>query len=175
VKVLDEYIIPFSGLKNGIHQFDFEANDQFFACFENSEITRGNLKIQIELDRKSVLLILDISVEGQVVVPCDRCGDDFILSVKGKQSVLVKLGNETSEGEDDVIYLSLKEHEVNIAQPVYETIALALPYQRVHPDGGCNAEALKKIRLFSKDENKSDSVDPRWDALKQLKFKKKSK
>jgi len=173
VKVLDEFIIPFSGLKNGIHHFDFEVNKEFFACFENSEITQGNLKVNLELDKKSVLLVLNIKVSGTVIIPCDRCGDDFELLIEGRESVVVKFASEQDENSDeDVIYLSFKDHEINVAQPVYETISLALPYKRNHADGKCNPEALKKIKLFSKEDlGKSDSVDPRWEALKQLKFK----
>jgi uncharacterized protein len=176
VKVLDEFIIPFSGLKQGLHVFDYEVNDKFFACFENSEISKGNLKISLELDRKSVLLLITISLNGYVTVMCDRCGDDFELPLTGNQSVVVKIGNEEGESDEDIIYLSLKDSEINLAHTIYETIMLSLPYIRKHPDGMCNEEALKKIKLFSSEDltkNKSETIDPRWDALKQLKFKKK--
>lgn len=176
MKALEEFIIPFSGLKQGRHTFDFEVNDEFFSCFEESEIRRGRLNVRAELDRKSVLLVFELNANGVVWVPCDRCGDEVELEVNGAQTLVVKLGNEESEGEDDVIYLSLKDHEINIAHQVYEMIALAVPYQRVHADGRCNAEALKNISLFSPGEvNKNDSIDPRWEALKQLKDKDKKK
>jgi uncharacterized metal-binding protein YceD (DUF177 family) len=172
MKALEEFDIPFSGLKQGHHVFDFEVDDRFFECFEESEIKHGKLRIRAELDRKSVLLVFHLTATGTVQVPCDRCGDDVELAIEGDQTLVVKLGNEESEGEEDVIYLSLQDHEVNIAHQVYEMIVLAVPYQRMHPDGLCNSEALKKIRLFSPDEvNKHDSVDPRWEALRQLKEK----
>lgn len=173
MKVLDEFIIPFSGLKQGFHSFDFEVNNKFFACFENSEISEGKLTINLELERKSVLLLITVQAKGKVKVLCDRCGDDFELPLEGNQSVVVKIGNEEGSTNDDIIFLSLKESEINVAQIIYETISLSLPYHRKHPDGKCNKEALKKIKLFSgKDLNKSETIDPRWDALKQLKFKK---
>lgn len=173
VKVLDEFIIPFSGLKQGLHSFDFEVNDKFFACFENSEISKGKLAIKLNLDRKSVLLLISIETKGHVSVLCDRCGDDFELPISGNLSVVVKIGNEENEADEEVIYLSLKDNEINVSQMVYETICLAMPYVRKHEDGKCNKEALKKIKLFTNEElNKSETIDPRWDALKQLKFKK---
>ena len=174
VKVLDEFNIPFSGLKQGFHSFDFEVNNKFFACFENSEISDGKLKAEIEMERKSVLLLLDIKIHGTVIVMCDRCGDDFEMPLEGNQSLVVKLGNDEGEADEDIIYLSHKDSEINVAHMIYETIILALPYHRKHPDGKCNAEALKKIKLFSSEEiEKPETIDPRWDALKQLKFKKK--
>lgn len=174
VKALEQFTIPFAGLKQGVHSFDFEVDESFFKCFENSEITTGKLSVQVQLDRKSVLLVFELKATGTVTVPCDRCGDDFEMAVEGQQQLVVKLGNEESNGDDDIIYLSLKENEINIAQAVYEMIALALPYQRIHPDGMCNKEALAKIQLFTaQDLDKPETVDPRWEALKELKFKKK--
>lgn len=174
MKALEEFIIPFQGLKQGRHTFDFEVDEKFFACFTESEISRGKLNVQAVLDRKSVLLVFELSAKGTVVVPCDRCGDDYEMTISGEQTLVVKLGNEESEGEEDILYLPLQEHEVNIAHQVYEMIALAVPYQRIHPDGMCNSEAIKNIHLFSPDEiNKNDSIDPRWEALKQLKNKNK--
>ena len=37
---LSQYTIPFSGLKEGKHLFDFSADHRFFAGFEESEIEK---------------------------------------------------------------------------------------------------------------------------------------
>lgn len=168
MKVLEEYIIPFSGLPQRVHEFDFEVDNKFFECFENSEIVDGKVLVKAKLDRKSVLLIFDLTAKGSVVVPCDRCGDDFELSIEGAQRIIVKLGNEDEGNEDDdIVYLDTKEHEINIAQFIYEMISLSVPYQRVHPKGKCNKETLKQIKSLAVTE-KNKPTDPRWDALKNL-------
>lgn len=44
------------------------------------------------------------------------------------------------------------EDEVDLTQYIYESIVLALPYQRVHPDGECNPEMLERFRIVSDEE-----------------------
>lgn len=174
MKVLDEFKIPFTGLRQGIHYFDFEIDNKFFGCFEDSEITNGKLKVKAELDRKSVLLIFNLKVIGKVTLPCDRCGDDFEMKIKGELQIIAKLNTDDQDAESEVIYLGPKDTEVDLSHSIYEMIVLAIPYQRAHPDGKCNKEALGRIKLFSSaKEKKTEVLDPRWDALKQLKFKKK--
>lgn len=173
MKALDEFVIRFSGLRQGLHEFDFKVNDKFFSCFENSEITKGELDIKVEMDKKSVLLMFYLEATGNVELPCDRCGDDFKVAIDTDYEFIVKLGNEESQGEDEVVFLPLQEYEINIAQQIYEMISLAVPFQRVHPDGECNSKALKMISVYdaARDKNKKE-IDPRWDALKALKKKK---
>ena len=44
------------------------------------------------------------------------------------------------------------EDEVDLTQYIYESVVLALPYQRVHPDGECNPEMLERFRIVSDEE-----------------------
>ena len=48
--------------------------------------------------------------------------------------------------------LTLDEDEVDLTQYIYESIVLALPYQRVHPDGECNPDMLERFRIVSDEE-----------------------
>ena len=41
------------------------------------------------------------------------------------------------------------EDRVELAQYIYESIVLSLPYQRVHPEGECNPEMLERFRIVS--------------------------
>ena len=41
------------------------------------------------------------------------------------------------------------EEQVDLAQYIYESIVLSLPYQRVHPEGECNPEMLERFRIVS--------------------------
>ena len=42
--------------------------------------------------------------------------------------------------------------EVSLAQYIYESIVLSLPYQRVHPEGECDADMLHRFRIVSQEE-----------------------
>lgn len=166
---LDKYTIPFSGLSIGRHEFEFEAGQQFFECFENSEISQGNLQCRITLDKKSTLLELIFEVKGTISALCDVCADPMELPLEFSEKLIYKFGNEEFENTDEIIVIPFGEHEINIAQPLYEFILLSIPAKKQHEKGKCNPEMLKKISEYtSKKEN--NNIDPRWEVLKNIKL-----
>jgi len=87
--------------------------------------------------------------------------------------LVVKFSDEFNDEDDEILIIPHGEHQVDIAQYVYEMLVLAVPQKRVHPgvlDGSLESEALKKLQELQPKENKEDSedTDPRWDALKKL-------
>ena len=66
--------------------------------------------------------------------------------------MLVKFSDEVHEYDGEVIWLLPMEDEVDLTQYIYESIVLALPYQRVHPDGECNPDMLERFRIVSDEE-----------------------
>jgi uncharacterized protein len=172
VKSNRQFVIPFKGLKTGKHDFVFDIDDKFFDDFEQSEVTRGNMHVEVILDKKINMLELNFMLQGYVVVTCDRCLDDLELPVNYKTALYVNFGDVTEEQTDEIIVLSRNEFELDIAQYLYEYVHLALPYKRIHPDNvkgqsTCNKEMLKKIEEHLIRDNDDDS-DPRWDDLKSL-------
>ncbi len=49
MKYLSKYEIAFKGLKEGVHQFEYELDDKFFDMFENSEVKNGSLAAGVVL------------------------------------------------------------------------------------------------------------------------------
>jgi uncharacterized metal-binding protein YceD (DUF177 family) len=169
VKHLDQYSVSFTGLSLGRHAFTFEVDNKFFACFEHSEITEGKLTIGVELEKSSTMLEFFFHIEGSVNVPCDVCTEDFDLAVDGDEKLIVKFGEEEYDNTDDIVILSPGEHEINLAQQIYEFINLAIPARRVHPEGECDPEMLARIEKY-RVKNDEDDSDPRWDMLKNIKL-----
>lgn len=174
-----QYIVPFSGLSLGDHEFDFEVSDAFFEIRPYSEIQKGNFKIHVHLTKYSTMLSLQIHIQGEAETLCDKCCESFMIPIVNDSKLMVKIGYEASESDDeDVIFIASGEHELDIEQFLYEYIASALPYSRIHPEGACNQKVLKeidKIRvkdfnepINSKEEHNKNN-DP-WELLKQ-KFK----
>ena len=58
LKPLKQFSIPFTGLKIGKHQFEFEIDKSFFDAFEYSLVKEGHLKAAVELDKQETMLIL---------------------------------------------------------------------------------------------------------------------
>jgi uncharacterized metal-binding protein YceD (DUF177 family) len=176
MKKLNEFLIPFVGLKLGKHQFEYQIDKSFFDNFEYSEFEAANVFVTVVLDKKSTLLELNFKHKGTVEVPCDLTGEMFSLPIKGSCILVVKFGDSFNNDSDELLILPHGEHQVNVSQYIYETIVLSVPQKRVHPgvkDGTLNSEALEKLRalevkeakLKEKEENQND---PRWDQLRKL-------
>jgi uncharacterized metal-binding protein YceD (DUF177 family) len=174
-----DYTIPFSGLNLGEHEFDFEVNDTFFENRPYSEIQKGNFKIHVLLTKYSTMLSLHFKIEGSAEMLCDKCSEPFMLPISGTNDLMVKIGIEESNKEDeDVIFVGSGEHELDIEQQIYEYIAIALPFSRAHEEGECNEEVLKEIEKIrvedfnepEEEQKEDDENENPWELLKQ-KFK----
>ncbi|MBK8887522.1 MAG: hypothetical protein IPN46_13680 [Saprospiraceae bacterium] len=83
-----------SGMKDGYHKYVFEADDSFFAEFENSPIEKGKFQITVEVDKRQGLSDMTIHVDGHVSAICDRCLATINLPVTGVYNLLLKVKNE---------------------------------------------------------------------------------
>ncbi len=172
--VLSTYSINFKGLKVGKHSFEFDLNDDFFAEFKEGEISKGQLKAVVNLNKQNHLLEFKISIKGSVVVVCDRCLELFELPTTFKGELFVKIGTKDEENDDEIIFLSEEDYEVNLAQYLYESVCLSLPLQRYHGLNGtkasdCDKEMISKMNIVNEVESTDEDIDPRWAALKKLK------
>lgn len=152
-----QYTISFKGLKNGTHHFDFEIDKAFFEALEYSEIPSGKLLARVALEKKTNLMELGIAIEGTVAVACDRCLEEFEQEIGYFGNLYYKIASGTSE-DDEVIFLSESDFEIDLMHYFYESIALSLPLPRVHPEDkegqtGCNPEMLSRINIT---HNKGD-------------------
>jgi uncharacterized metal-binding protein YceD (DUF177 family) len=168
---LKEFIISFSGLSLGNHDFEFDIDEKFFACFEDSEVRVGQVKVLITMEKQERMLVFDFSINGHVEVMCDRCSGEFNQPINGNEVLIFKFGDAYFEESEDVVVIPRGEHQVDVSTFIYEFINLLLPYQRVHPDDkegnpGCDAEVLKKLEELSP----KGHHDNRWDALEGLQF-----
>ena len=99
MKLSNDYKIPFVGLKLGLHTFDFNVDDTFFEMFEYSIIHKGNVKIELQLEKKETMLVGNYSIEGVVETECDRCTDPVDVEVKGIYQLIYKFDTEPSDDE----------------------------------------------------------------------------
>lgn len=171
---LSHYTIPFSGLKEGTHLFDFSADKRFFAGFEESEIGKGNVNIQVKLEKRTTYLRLTFILKGEVELICDRCLEPYSQPIESSNLMLVKFSETETDDGDEVIYLHPGAHEVKVAKLIYEFIVLSIPIRHVHPDDSegnsqCDPEMLRKLDQYKAMEvPESDPIDPRWNDLKKI-------
>jgi uncharacterized metal-binding protein YceD (DUF177 family) len=172
VGYLKKYKLRFKELDIGEHQFDYDIDHLFFAEFEKTEIEEGTLKADVNLLKEERMITLRINIKGDVQIMCDRCLEYFAFPIDFEGKIYIKPQSEVEEEKLDTIGVEEDETEINLAQYFYESIHLMLPLKRVHPDdengnSTCNEEMLELIEKYKKGEDE-DSIDPRWEKLKNL-------
>lgn len=146
------YSIVFQGLSTGRHEFRFEVGKALFEEFQSTEIKDGKCEVLVELEREESSLQLDIRISGHVVVACDRCLEDCSIPVHFEGRLPVRFSDEEHEYDGEVLWLLPGETSIDLSQYIYESIVLSLPYQRVHPEGECDPDMLRRFRIVSQDE-----------------------
>ncbi len=166
-------MIRFKGLKTGKHTFAFDVDKMFFEPFGNAEIKDAVCQVDVEMTKQARMLELLIHITGYVEVHCDRCLGLFQLPRDILETIYVKISNTEVVTSDYIMVISDKEHELDIAQILYEFIVLSLPYQCIHPldkegNSTCDPDMIKQLNIHSGGKEKQKETDPRWDQLKQL-------
>jgi len=175
VKQLKQYRIPFSGLNAGKHKFEFDIDKKFFDCFEHSIVKDGNLKAEVQLQKQENMLIVNFDIKGDIQLTCDVCLSDFDAPTEIKERVIVKFTEEDWQEEtEEVIVLTKSDHELDIANLLYEYINLAVPFFAKCKEQGknlqCDPEMLSRLTTAEEtEETEETTIDPRWEALRNIK------
>ena len=174
MQALIPYTLPVSGMGIGVHHFDFQVANDFFAAFEDSPVKRGALAAQLDFDKQSSMYVMEFSFEGTVEVECNRCLENFSLPVADQARLLVKFGEEPLEADPDVLYLPYGTVQLNVAQYLYEFILLSIPMAPTHDDADehCDPEMLQFLEPAPEtDRTEVDDDEPGspWNALKDFK------
>ncbi|HLN54283.1 MAG TPA: DUF177 domain-containing protein [Lentimicrobium sp.] len=166
---LRDFVIPFVGLSNEEHKFEFLIDDKFFASFEYSEIEQAKVKVDVNLNKSERMMVLTFSMLGVIRVTCSRCLDEFDFPVAGEEVLYIKFGSEYKEEDDDVIIIPESETQINLAPFIYDYLSLMVPFRVVHPDNEngesqCDPDVIRRIE----EKKQQKDTDPRWDKLKDL-------
>ncbi|WP_068474064.1 YceD family protein [Saccharicrinis aurantiacus] len=173
---LNEYNLVFKGLKEGRHLFNYSVDSSFFKEINDSVVENGDFKVEVTLLKKSQMLQLDFSIEGKVNSICDNCLAALTVPVSFEGTIYVKFGAIYDEPSEEIIILPHEEHEINLAQLIYEFIVVSLPLRSVHSnetdDDSCDDEMIDRLNQQNHHEEEAiseDDIDPRWEALRKLK------
>ena len=173
MNTMHDYIVPIAGLSIGYHDFEYDIDDKFFDNFEFSEVKKGNIKVNLNVEKHEREFVLTFRFAGNVLIPCDRCNDEYEQSIENDVVIYLKYGHSYEEESDDVIVIPSEEGEFDVSSLIYEYIILSLPIHRVHQDvSECNQEVIKYLENSANNIVEEDEeIDPRWKCLKELKEK----
>lgn len=169
MKELDTYRISLKGLRPGINKFKFELGPTFFQHFEQQLIKEAFVEVELEVDKRVEMLVVDFSHQGYMITPCDRCLEAIKLPLQGNRRLLIKFGAVDSE-DPEVVYLKVDSDFFNPARIMYEFVALSIPLVRTYecaddPEAPCSEEVLKHLKPKERPKE-----SPIWDELKKLKL-----
>ncbi len=177
MRAFNKYEIPFVGLKRGNHLFTYTVNNEFFEQFERSPIvTPAQFEVNLDFE-KGNFFMLHFNISGTIQTACDRCAEQFDLPIESEQLLIVKFdddlipGEEPTDEDDDVVYISRNDTHFNIANHLYEFIVLSIPMRKVHPDdedGYPTCEINYQNEEATEEATDEEAVDPRWEALKKI-------
>jgi len=159
--------IPFVGLKQGVHDFNFEIGNTFFDDFPFSIIKEGSISVDLSLDKKDTLMVGTYKVSGTVLTNCAICNELFDAPINGEMKIYYKFGYENEEDEN-LIVLPPEAYKIEPAQQIYELITVSLNANPRHKGGECNQEVLSLLNSYQRRADEKEENDPRWDKLNKL-------
>ncbi len=170
--------IAFVGLKPGLHEFNFDLEDQFFIDKDVQDMTHPKAHVKMTLEKNSGFMLLKFEVGGSAAVHCDRCGNPLNIDLWDDFKMLVKMvenADEMNEQEEDpdVFYISRGESHINVEDWIYEFVMLSVPLQNMcSPEkmGGpqCNNEVLEKLKEMEQQQNEHNANNL-WKGLDKFK------
>ncbi|GJM61530.1 MULTISPECIES: YceD family protein [Persicobacter] len=182
----------------GLQSYDYELDfdDSLFNEFEHSIIEKGSGLAKITLKKESRHISMDFDIEAKVELICDRSLEPFEEEISVENTAYFKYGDEEVEYDGEFAVITKDTLRINVAYYIYEFLTLGMPMKRLHPkfreeeeEEDLLAELLPDRRDDGKlvyqsgaeedsEEEADDSatnddqpVDPRWEALKNLKKK----
>lgn len=126
---LDQYEIPIQSIQNGLHHFNFEVDQAFFSCFEETPIKEGFYNTELVLDKRDNEFLLNFEIEGFFKAPCDRCLAEIEIPAKIKKLIWVKysMDGEKEANDEDIIFIAEDDEGFNVGSLLYELIVLSIP------------------------------------------------
>ena len=169
---LEQFKIDLKGLTAEATTLEFDLDNGFFDALDQTEVEGGTLHVSLSIRKASGFFELQFHTVGTVDIVCDRCLDLMEQPIETDNRLTVKLGSTASE-DDDTVTVDENEGILDTSWYIYEFIALAIPIQHVHATGKCNPAMTKALEELSADrsgdEESTQAIDPRWEALKKLK------
>jgi len=176
-------------MQQNVQVFEYLLDNMFFTNIGGEDIQKGKINARLTITKKAGVFDLSFSLNGIVVVPCDRCLDDMDLPIETTAHLIVKFGKDYSEESDEIVVIPETEGKINLAWFLYEFISLAIPIKHVHAPGKCNKQMTTKLKkhtaksedddqvfgpdtddvIITNEDPDEDKTDPRWDALRGFK------
>jgi uncharacterized metal-binding protein YceD (DUF177 family) len=178
MNALKTFQVEIITLALGKHEYEFEVTPAFLEALDQDLLEKGQLKVLVQIHKTDLMLKIDFDIVGKVELICDRTLKAFDYLLKTKKTIFYKYSDHEEELSDEVMLIKADTSHLNLANPIFEFIALAIPSKKIHPDyiTTSDTDSDDDILVYTtanKENEPTDSnidiLDPRWEALKKLK------
>ncbi len=169
MKLFSKFEIDIAVLENGQHNYSYKIDNKFFELFEYSLVNQGDLKVDLELVKKTSFIELAYKISGTIQLICDRSLDKYDHQIDLDERVILKYGEEEQELTDEIEIIPFNTQKINTARHIYEFITVAIPMKKLHPRYNDDQPDNQIIYSSSDTEDDDRDIDPRWSKLKKLK------
>ena len=171
--VLKSFEVNLTRFENGIHHFQFKLVPDFFKNFENNLVKEGFGNASMEMDKSEAIITLNFKIKVNVLLTCDLSLESYRESLICEKKHIVKFGLTNEELSDEISVIEMGTQALDVSNYIYEYVSLEIPMKKVHPRlrDQERAELVYKDNTPSlNDQEQDDSMDPRWEVLKKIKF-----
>lgn len=152
MKKKSTYEIELPALKEGSNEFDFKVGKELFELMDNNDILSADVDVRLEIRRRGDMYDCHFEMDGELIVPCDRCLDPMPVEVGADYDIVVRYGEEFDDSSDELLILPYNRTTLDVAPMIYDTLMLSIPLRCVHEDGGCNPEISRYLSDSSNEE-----------------------
>ena len=145
-------IIDLKRLPIGIHSFDIQLNDDFFASIEKTEILSGKVSATATLNLREEDYQLSIAVRGTVFVVCDRCLDPMPIDIAATETMSPNDGLMNDDAAEPL------NDEIDLSWLAYEIVSINIPLVHSHQPGECNKQMELLLHDHLCDEPEPDEI-----------------
>lgn len=151
--------VDLTALADGLHELELTPSP---ADLDLDPEVFSEIAVALRLDVAERQVRAAFATHAVATLECDRTLVEYQQHVEGAHEVLFT-DRPIGDDEDDVYPLPAHPPEVDLTEPVRDTLLLSLPLRRVAPE----AEATEiPIRFGGPGEG--EPADDRWAALRQL-------
>jgi uncharacterized protein len=157
-------------LSEGLHTLNFVEKLAELGV-DNQPNLHEEVKIQVDLEKRSPHYFLKSRVQVSGRFACDRCTDEFERTLRGEARVVFSSDQAmvAMSEADDIHYLAPEAKEIDLTDEIRDTIVLAVPMKMLCAENcrglcaGCGANLNTEPCRCA-----APPADPRWEALRKL-------
>lgn len=160
--------IHISNLSEGVHQYDFHEDASELGLDERFG---GQVMVKAELEKRRSQFFLRVKLETVGRFICDRCADEFDMSLSNEYRMAYVFSRKDAEGydEDEIALIKESTNVIDISDDVRQFVILSVPLKLLCKEDCAGLCSTCGANLnYEECKCEKDAFDPRWETLRSM-------